>query len=246
MIQEIALASFVVFMSSNMFGQSVPSFDVASIKHSNASVVGFLDFSPDGDRLTANAISLGGLLMVAYNVAVRQISGPISFLSENYDVEAMVKHKATRAEMSRMLQALLENRFKLSVRRESRDVSFRALVVRDGTKLHRSEGAALSSPFRAGSKASGHLVGQHQSMSDFVLTLSTIAEVSDGNLVVMDKTGLQDNFDFDLAFTPRSRRNSIGPSIFTALREQLGLDLELQTGPVEFLVVDHVEKPADN
>jgi uncharacterized protein (TIGR03435 family) len=81
-------------------------------------------------------------------------------------------------------------------------------------------------------------------MSDFVLTLSTISEV--GDVVVTDKTGLQGNFDFDLRFTPRYRKSSTVPSIFVALQEQLGLELEFRTGPVEFLVVDHVEKPADN
>ena len=245
MIQKIALATFVAFMSSNVLGQSKLSFDSASIKRSNTSQEGFLDFSPRGDRLTATSITLGGLLMVAYNVTVRQVSGPISFLSEKYDVEARVEHKATRGEMSRMLQALAEDRFKLSLHRETRDVSFRALVVgRGGPKLQRSEGAALSSPFRLGSKESGHLMGQHESMSDFVLSLSTIRDGSD--LVVTDETGLEGNFDFDLRFTPQYQKNSSGPSIFTALREQLGLELESQTGPVEFLVVDHVERPADN
>jgi uncharacterized protein (TIGR03435 family) len=245
MIQKIAFATFVALISSNALGQSKLSFDSATIKRSNASQEGFLDFSPGGDRLTATSITLGGLLMVAYNVTVRQVSGPISFLTEKYDVEAKVEHKATRGDMSRMLQALVEERFKLSLHRETKDVSFRALVVgRGGPKLHRSEGAALSSPFRLGSKESGHVIGQHESMPDFVLSLSTIRDGSD--LVVTDKTGLEGNFDFDLRFTPQYQKSSSGPSIFTALREQLGLELELQTGPIEFLVVDHVERHADN
>lgn len=245
MIQKIALATFVVFMSSTMLGQPKLSFDDATVKRSNASLNGFLDFSPPGDKLTATGITLGGLLMVAYNVTVRQVSGPISFLSEKYDVEAKVEHKATRDEMSRMLQALLEDRFKLSLHRETRNVAYRALVIgRGGSKLRRSEGPALSSPFRLGSKESGHLIGQHESMSDFVLSLSTIRD--GGDLIVMDRTGLQGNFDFDLRFTPQYQKSSIGLSILTPLQEQLGLELELQTGPVELLVVDHVERPAGN
>ena len=73
--------------------------------------------------------------------------------------------------------------------------------------------------------------------------------------VVVDRTGLTDNFDFDLTWTPEPitpspagfpepiQTDSSGPSIFTALQEQLGLKMESTKGPVEVLVVDSVEQP---
>jgi uncharacterized protein (TIGR03435 family) len=74
---------------------------------------------------------------------------------------------------------------------------------------------------------------------------------------IINKTGLQGTYDFELAFTPegvgQGDRNGRepgpapdGPSLFTALQEQLGLRLESQTAPVEYLIVDHIEKPSEN
>lgn len=72
---------------------------------------------------------------------------------------------------------------------------------------------------------------------------------------VIDRTGLMDNFDFDLSWTPEqnapspagvpepAQPDSTGPSIFTALQEQLGLKLESTRGPVDILVIDSVERP---
>ena len=73
---------------------------------------------------------------------------------------------------------------------------------------------------------------------------------------MIDKTGLDMNYDFALSFTPElppdfPKENLPPgfldhPSIFDALRQQLGLKLEAQKGPVEYYVIDHVEKPAEN
>jgi uncharacterized protein (TIGR03435 family) len=69
---------------------------------------------------------------------------------------------------------------------------------------------------------------------------------------VLDRTGLSGNYDFSLRWTPESldggtpSPEASGPSIFTALQEQLGLKLESATGPVQTLVVDHIERPSEN
>jgi uncharacterized protein (TIGR03435 family) len=64
--------------------------------------------------------------------------------------------------------------------------------------------------------------------------------------IVLDKTGLRGNYDFTLRWTPASAPKSSEPSILTAIQEQLGLKLESQNVPMEILVIDHVEKPAEN
>jgi uncharacterized protein (TIGR03435 family) len=65
---------------------------------------------------------------------------------------------------------------------------------------------------------------------------------------VVDKTGLTGNYDIDLKWTPDDQQGTpdAGPSLFTALEEQLGLKLVPAKGPVDKLVVDHVEKPSEN
>ena len=86
--------------------------------------------------------------------------------------------------------------------------------------------------------------------------LMQLLSMSSGR-VVIDKTGLEGNYDIDLTFTPDRLPQGTpppgappisidpnGPSLFTALQEQLGLKLESQRGPVEVLVIDHVERPA--
>jgi uncharacterized protein (TIGR03435 family) len=66
------------------------------------------------------------------------------------------------------------------------------------------------------------------------------------NRPVTDKTGLVGPFDFDLAWTPDDAADQNGPSIFTALQEQLGLKLASTRGPVDVLVIDHVEHPTED
>jgi uncharacterized protein (TIGR03435 family) len=68
------------------------------------------------------------------------------------------------------------------------------------------------------------------------------------NRFVEDRTGLRGVFDFDLAWTPdeTAATDLSGPSIFTALQEQLGLKLESTKGPVEVLLIDNVERPTED
>ena len=81
-------------------------------------------------------------------------------------------------------------------------------------------------------------------MEQFIVRLSAFV----GRLVI-DRTGLTGDFDLDLSYTPESpARGAIGvptdgPSIFTALQEQLGLKLESQRGPVDVFVIDRAERP---
>jgi uncharacterized protein (TIGR03435 family) len=92
-------------------------------------------------------------------------------------------------------------------------------------------------------------------MSDFAWALTRMAGI--GDRVVVDNTGLRGNYDFDLTFG-RDNPSPVGPdgrgpatrledpSIFSALQEQLGLKLESKKAPVQFLIIDHVERPSEN
>jgi uncharacterized protein (TIGR03435 family) len=107
----------------------------------------------------------------------------------------------------------------------------------------------------------GQLAGQGTPMESLARLLSEQL-----GRTVLDQTGLKGNYDFTLQWTPEQGEammlkgpeggkpgtdnaappESSGPSIFTAIQEQLGLKLESTKGPVEILVIDHVEKPSEN
>lgn len=167
-----------------------------------------------------------------------------------------------------MLQALLAERFNLKIHRETKDEPVYLLVVgKNGPKFqnansgdtHTFPGAdgsavrgqiALGAGSEGGRTAKGHSV----SMKLFADYLSLVL-----GRPVLDRTGLTGAYDFTLEWTPDatqtpapdpaiadSRPGLQGASIFSAVQEQLGLKLEPGKGPVELIVIDHIEKPSRN
>ena len=142
-----------------------------------------------------------------------------------------------------MMRTLLIERFKLAVHGGTKEFPIYVLVVaKNGPKLKKADhgGDDMSSK-------RGHVTARSVSMArlaDFLARPRTGL-----GRPVVDKTGLDGVFDFTLDWTPDSdAQTSEAPlSIFVALQEQLGLKLETQKGPVEVLIVDHVEKiPVEN
>jgi uncharacterized protein (TIGR03435 family) len=228
-----------------------PSFDVVSIKlnhnHARQSAV----FLPGGERFSATNVILDALILVAYEVDPRQLSGSAltAFKSGGYDIEAKADRAVSRDEMRLMLQALLADRFKLKIRRETKDRPVYALVVaKGGPKFHEGNAGVEG----GGRGSNGQYLFRNISMTHFVLGIGKGLDRP-----IINKTGLQGTYDFELAFTPegvgQGDRNGRepgpapdGPSLFTALQEQLGLRLESATAPVDYLIVDHVEEPSAN
>ncbi len=214
-----------------------------------------MDFAKGGERFTATNMPLGGLLLIAYNITVRQLTGSDAVLSgkafsEKYDIAAKAEHAVRPDVMLRMLQALLAERFKLVVRQETREVPVYALVLAKGgpaalSDSPASEAAGPLIPAHAGGiePRSGQLVFKNESMRDFGWALSRAAGI--GDRVVVDETGLTGGYDFELTFErdngPAAGAEAGGPSIFSAVQEQLGLKLEAKKAPVEFVVIEHVE-----
>ncbi len=187
--------------------------------------------------------------------------GPAWLKSDRYEIVAKAAGDASLDMMNGpMLQALLEDRFRLKVRRETREIPVYALTVtKGGAKLH---------PFQEGScthcGASGTIQGSNFVLHGQGMTLGEIAKSLGIGLdrPVIDATGLTGKFDFELEFArdqsaapalrdphqvvPTAADPSTGASIFTAIQEQMGLKLESTKGPGEFLVVDSVERPSQN
>jgi len=170
-----------------------------------------------------------------------------------------------------MLQALLAERFQLKLHRESREFPIYALVVaKNGPKLH---GAVPGDTYPNGIKGpdgiahAGMMMMGRGQLTAQALPISSLVQMLSSQLsrTVLDKTGLTGKYDIALHWAPddseapmlkpvpggpppqaAASADSSGPSIFTALQEQLGLKLESQKGPVEVLIIDHVERPSEN
>ena len=270
-----------------VYGQTEtrPSFEVASIKPNNSTSPGRRMGVP-GDRFIATNETVGALIATAYGASglvpqplLRyQISGGPSWLdSDRFDIEAKAAGDAVRgAEGTRrkqvMLQTLLEERFKLALHHETKELPVYALVLarRDqtfGPKLRRSDVdcaalfaarrssnppvavPAVLDPCSSGVSIAGVLGGGALTMKDLSFLFSKALDRA-----VLDRTGLTGAFSVEVEFaadglpglpTPPpgvERPHTDSPSLFTAVQEQLGLKLETTTAPVDVLVIDHVEK----
>jgi uncharacterized protein (TIGR03435 family) len=214
---------------------TAPVFEVAAIKPHNPSDAGG-GFSFQHGRLIISNTWLRILVMSAYGVKDFQVSGGPNWIdSEKFDVLAQAPYNSDPRDLNPMLQALLADRFKLAVHHETRETTVYALVLaKNGPKLQRSAPDAQYS-MRMGPAG---MSATKMSIHNFADTLSGYARRR-----VIDKTGLQGDFDFKFDWSPTDPNS---PSIFTALQEQLGLKLEAKKGPVEFLIIDHAEKPSEN
>jgi uncharacterized protein (TIGR03435 family) len=169
-----------------------------------------------------------------------------------YDIEAKVEGSPTDDELRLMFQRPLEDRFKLRVHRETREMAVYDLVAaKGGAKLtpavEDSKLAIEGKLLPAGTHAllmgrdGGHLMGKGAAMAQLVDTLSR----GIGGPVT-DKTGLQGTYDYDVAYARDDKPGDTGSSLPVAIQNALGLKLERGKGPVEIVVVDHVEKPSQN
>jgi len=197
------------------------------------------------NRYTMYHTLLKSVIVTACGVPYNKIlGGPDWMDSQHYDLNAKVEGDArvTRQQLQPMLQTLLKERIHLAVHSERRTVSGYALVIaKGGSKLKANTGA----PF--GGMSLGF---EFKFQNAPAAQLATLVE-SAVQQPVVDKTGLTGNYDFDLMFTrddhPDDMPHPDRGSIFVALQEQLGLKLEPEKVPVDYLVIDHVDKtPVEN
>ncbi len=258
----------------------LPSFEVASIKLDHSGSPGTHIHYRSG-RFSAAGVTVKALIQFANNVQGFQISGEPGWAnSEKYDIEAkdfdsVVENFPNLPPEERMghielcVQSLLADRLKLKLRHETRELPVYVLVIaKSGPRMKVTTPGNIyldgwkgpdgkSHPDQGfDSEKSGEVTAQAVQMEQFARYLSRQV-----GRTVLDQTGLRDNFDFKLKWSPDENRaamsdapgaeavpisDSSGPSIFTALQEQLGLKLEATKGPVEVLVIEHVERPTEN
>jgi uncharacterized protein (TIGR03435 family) len=230
------------------WGQAAPAFDVTTVRP-NLSVTSGGGGSLRGGLLRLNNVTLKNLVLMAYQVKQYQVVGGPGWLgTDKFDVEGKTEKNITFAESYPMIQTLLADRFQLQLHRETRELPvFRLLPAKGGLKMQ----PWVDAPgfFRTGR---GLIEGKRTKMQ----TLADLLGSALGRMV-LNQTGQEGEFDFKLQWTPdESQPNAAdtdvsafdpaGPSIFTAVQEQLGLRLESAKAPVEVLVIDHAEKPSEN
>lgn len=240
------MAGLALACLSMALGQPAPqAFDVASIRPDNSEDRGSSSQgTTPGGRFVATNVSPKLLLIRAFGVVPAQIEGPEWLDADRYDVTAKADTSKELApdELRPMLRKLLEDRFALRYHRETKSLPVYSLTVaKTGMKMTEHTGAdGPSTTFR---NQSGKLILSARGQSTTSLTLLLGQRL---DRTVIDNTGLAGKYDLQLEWVADQAADSSLPSIFTALQEQLGLKLESTKGPIEVIVVDHVERPSEN
>jgi uncharacterized protein (TIGR03435 family) len=241
-------------------------YDVATIKPHDPNVNVSFSSLPNGGFI-AKGTTLKNLVCGAYDKFDFQcLGGPAWLDSDRYDVEAKPDSalsdqllKLSREErgkvQGRMQQALLEDRIKLKVHHETKELPIFALVVaKGGLKMQEGKtGDTYSKGLKGidgkGMGAGSYMVGNGKMTAQGISMESLAAQLTqEVGHIVQDQTGLKGIYDFTLRYSDdmAAKADSSVPSIYTALQEQLGLKLEPTKGPVDVIVIDHVERPSAN
>ncbi|HXR97294.1 MAG TPA: TIGR03435 family protein [Terriglobales bacterium] len=242
------------------FAQTAPAkFDAVSIKpavpSSGQTVI--LGMQTDPGRLTAKDMTLKGLIQAAYGLKAYQVVGPDWLSTEHFDVSAETTAAVPRDRIARLLQPVLEQRFQLVTHRETRIMPIYALTGA-GSKLKPAPEGESSGGFTISvNPQSLHLTGT-STMDDLTAMLGRQVDRP-----VINQTGIRGVYQIEIDYAPTGTMHLNGltdrrspdagaetvavdgpaeASLFTALREQLGLKLEARKGPIEILVIDSASK----
>ncbi len=303
-MRKLWIAASLGALASAPFGwaqasPTKPEFEVASVKPNTAcggrrglQISG----PPSPGRLNLECVTVENLVQAAYVILgngkpnlklVEIVGGPAWIHSDTYAINAKASDPAPFTQMiGPMARALLEERFKLQIHRETREAPVYTLTVaRSGKLLPVKDGSCIpvdldhlppmpergQAPPRLCGNQRMRMNGKTVNMAGTGLSMADFAGGMLSNVVdrpVIDKTGLEGLYDIDVEFAPDSsmpmfqgrggRGDGVGdagavplatepegPTIFAAL-EKLGLKLEAARGPVEVIVIDHVERPSEN
>jgi uncharacterized protein (TIGR03435 family) len=252
-----AIAVAVMPVASQAPPAEKPSFEVASIKTNAQSGFSPSSMNIAGNRYTVTGTTLRRLIMEAYNLRDWQVTGGPSWINQDqWDVEAVAddgvplrffdaEDPSRPTAASLMMQSMIENRFQFKFHREMKELPvYELTLTRTGPKFNLSmEQQSLGS----------HLLGRgeiDQQAEPFATFANLLSRFLDRTLI--NKVDLSGLYDIKLQWNPALRVEgeplpaSDRPSVFTAVQEQLGLNLKSSKGPVQVLVIDSVQKPSEN
>jgi uncharacterized protein (TIGR03435 family) len=229
------------------------AFEAASIKLSAGSGRGGgrSGPAPGGERYQASNTFLRLLIAEAYRVRFDQVTGGPDWIDrDRFDINAKAERPSKNPELRVMLQHLLADRFQLRFHRETKTMPVYELTAeKTGAKLRPPEApnADLAFEQSPGAPHEVKMKGRSVPMDYLAWRLSRVLDRP-----VADRTSIAGAYDFDLHFIEEvapeivERLSSTHPTIFEALRDQLGLRLESRRGPVEILVIDRAVRPEEN
>lgn len=247
--------------------QSTPppiTFDTESVKRNKSAPGGpQISSPPDGDTITITNMSPHMMIGLAFDFPLHdEIYGLPGWTdNETYDLIAKVADKDLAAfhalsPMNRnpLLQQVLVSRFHLQYHYDTKVLPAYALVAaKSGAKLTASANPTPGDTDATPSHGAFHM--RHGEITGEAVSMPELARVLSQQIgrSIADRTGLKGTYNFKLSWTPEMDPNSsgapaadTGPSIFTALQEQLGLKLESAKVPVRVLIVDHIDHPDQN
>ena len=245
-------------------GADVPEFEVATIKPNKAGN-NRRSFMYNQIGMSMEGVPVQMMLKETFNVTEDRILGVPNWVkTDRFDVEAKVSSAdapkidhLTIEQRRLMLQSLLAERFNLKYHHETKELPVYTLVIaKGGLKLKPNPAGVDHEQSGIRSNGRGDFEGMNANINVLCHVLSEQPELSH---TIIDKTGLTGSFDFHLQWTPSDSgpagpdgnsssgiSDSDKPSLFTALQEQLGLKLESQKGPVDVIVIDHIDLPSPN
>ena len=249
----IVAAGFAVAAATPSQQTAPASLEVSSVRE-NDSNEGAIGFRPNGPgRIAATNMTIRRLVASAYGgfPDSRVLGGPGWIDSTRYDIAAT--SRMTNDPLT-LLQTVLRERFALRVRRETREFDVYNLV------RARADGR-LGPGLRSSAVNCGDAQAREEARARGVLTCGAVSQrpgqitargVSLNGIVgylaagrpVFERTGLTGSFDIDLAWA--AAPSDDGPSVFTAVQEQLGLRLQNDKAPLEVIIIEHVERPTNN
>ncbi len=248
MIKRILIALFI--SSPVICAGPPPVFEVATVRPvADRSAVGSHELV-EKDRLDFSNVTLETCLMRAYRLQNYQIIGPAWIRAERFVITAKAPGRATEDQILLMLQALLADRFGLAAHSETRLVKVLALVVsRNGAKIAEARGRGPTSVGPADSE-NKETAFRRVTIQQLALRLRRYV-----GLPIINETVLTGHYDFNLPLPVMTASGpqdlsatdpDYVPSIFTSLKERLGLEMKAKKSPVDVLVLDHVERPTAN
>lgn len=244
-------------LAIQLFGAAAPRFELAEIERSAPAMNPYTFISGNvlrGARYDLRKATMLDLIRIAYKVDAEAIVGGPNWLEfDRFDIAAKAPPGSSPETVRLMLQTLLSERFKLAVHRDTRPMPAFTLSQGKGKARLTESTGSVNPECRyqqqpAGSTFTGYAC-RNVTMKDFAQRLH---EMANEYLVepVVDATGIDGAWDFDLKWNSRSLVLPAGvarTTIFDAVEKQLGLSLTLRDAPAPVLVIDHVnEKPTDN
>ena len=235
-------------------------FEVASLKPTTANSYTRIGAEPGGERYQARGATLKLMIQTAFHIRADQVSGGPDWIArDRFDLDAKSEQPATPEEFRTMLKSLLIERFHLELRRETKDLPVYLLTAaRSGANLTRHNPAnGGDSQVELQTVAPLHikLIGRAASMELLAYRLGFLLDRP-----IIDNTGIKESFDFTLTFTlepPPSMHDGMlghngqpvdfsGPTVFAALKQQLGLRLDAAKAPVQAISIERAQKPEAN